>query len=718
MVHGETIQPSSKESANTDRNDVQNLATPRAKKVKSSSKLMSEEDGPEEDECHLRANSIESENVIEVKDETPAEPETPKKRGRGRPKKGESPKKPVDLTPRRSGRRLELDKRKEEEMKTEMEERRKEQELEQKRSEEKAREAKMELEAHNAMRILEGLEPIAIDDQNEESPASPKKTPLSPRKPQTPKKRKMDLLGSPSPRSSIERRSKKGRPSRQENVTKQVVSIFQMDDHEIFAEKKAATPSEKGDTPAPNDSSPVSLNFENKGQSTFSRTPTISGIRRELPKPIETDAPEVKTFTPFPVPDIDGEGNLTDPNFIKTHLSDVAASFDPNARLTDERAFFLEGSEGYFEQHSLRFRPSTNSLASNAPALDYDEFIPMSTLGSFIHKDEKSALQAYQEGLFHQWCYVLSQGFNLNLFGIGSKASTIMKFIEGFFVDWYSETIKDDEQIPGVLVINGYNPSTKLKRVIHDIVSVVVSEEEKTDKTFRMPKHVSEAFPFLMSYLKKNVCQSKKNDLVKPRLILVVHNIDGEAFRDERSQNFLSQLASLPNVWLIVSTDNINVGLLWDLYRFKNFNFIWHELTTYEPYGVEMSFKDVLSMGKSKKFVGSKGAKYVLASLTTNARDLYKTLLKLQMQKLEEMITSKATRVGLRANAKFSLELKNLYDKCVQEYIVSNEINFNTLLREFVEHKMCSLARNLAGQDIVFVPFTYDEMEKLMQEEF
>ncbi|KAM9903670.1 hypothetical protein OXX79_003203, partial [Metschnikowia pulcherrima] len=249
MVHGETIPPSSKESANTDHNDVQNLATPRAKKVKSSSKLMSEEDGPEEDECHLRANSIESENVIEVKDETPAEPETPKKRGRGRPKKGESPKKPIDLTPRRSGRRLELDKRKEEEMKTEMEERRKEQELEQKRLEEKAREAKMELEAHNAMRILEGLEPIAIDDKNEESPASPKKTPLSPRKPQTPKKRKVDLLGSPSPRSSIERRSKKGRPSRQENVTKQVVSIFQMDDHEIFAEKKAATPIEKGDTP-------------------------------------------------------------------------------------------------------------------------------------------------------------------------------------------------------------------------------------------------------------------------------------------------------------------------------------------------------------------------------------------------------------------------------------------------------------------------------------
>ncbi|KAM9888735.1 hypothetical protein OXX79_012668 [Metschnikowia pulcherrima] len=293
-----------------------------------------------------------------------------------------------------------------------------------------------------------------------------------------------------------------------------------------------------------------------------------------------------------------------------------------------------------------------------------------------------------------------------------------MKFIEGFFVDWYSETIMDDEQIPGVMVINGYNPSTKLKRVIHDIVSVVVSEEEKTDKTFRMPKHVSEALPFLMSFLKKKVCQSKKNDIVKPRLILVVHNIDGEAFRDERSQNFLSQLASLPNVWLIVSTDNINVGLLWDLYRFKNFNFIWHELTTYEPYGVEMSFKDVLSMGKSKKFVGSKGAKYVLASLTTNARDLYKTLLKLQMQKLEEMVTSKATRVGLRANAKLSLKLKSFYDKCVQEYIVSNEINFNTLLREFVEHKMCSLARNLAGQDIVFVPFTYDEMEKLMQEEF
>ncbi|OBA18989.1 origin recognition complex subunit 2 [Metschnikowia bicuspidata var. bicuspidata NRRL YB-4993] len=293
-----------------------------------------------------------------------------------------------------------------------------------------------------------------------------------------------------------------------------------------------------------------------------------------------------------------------------------------------------------------------------------------------------------------------------------------MELLEDYFPTWYSRNVQDDDQLPGVMVINGYNPGTKLKSVIHDIVSVVVSEEDKERGSLRMPKHVSEAFPFLMSYLKKNVTQSKKNNIVKPKLVLVIHNIDGEPFREERAQIFLSQLASLPNVWLLVSTDHINVGLLWDLYRFKNFSFLWHEVTTHEAYRVEMSFKDVLSVGKSRKFVGTKGVKHVLTSLTANAKNLYKILLKMQLEKIVEMTASKSARTGLRGNPKLGLDLQDAYDKCVQEYIASNRTNFNTMLHEFVEHKMCSLARSKAGGDIVFIPFTYDEMEKIVGEEF
>ncbi|GEQ71965.1 hypothetical protein JCM33374_g5651 [Metschnikowia sp. JCM 33374] len=716
--------------------------TPK-KKLTSSARLMSEEEDDSEDDTGdegLSSRTVpilveeipDYESDTDIKEKASQEPETPKKRGRGRPRKGESPKKPLDLTPRRSGRRQELERKREEEEKLErerelfeQERRRKRREAELEEQRELEREQQLELEAHNAMLIEQGLEPVSPTILTTEPLTSPKKR-TSPRKPLTPKKRqRRDLSGSPSPsKGSVERRSRVGRPSKQENVTKQVVSIFQMDDLEIFPDRKGSpndakiSDSKASDSKAPNTNSSISLNFENKGQSTFLKTPTISGIRRSTPKTSELDVSEAKKFTPFPVPELDEEGNLKDPNFIKTHLSDVAVSFDPNARLTDERAFFLEGSEGYFEQHSLRFRASTNSLAANAPPLDYEEFIPMIALGQLIHKDEKDMLRKYQKELFHQWCFELSQGYNLNFFGVGSKASMIMEFLDEYFLGWYSETVQDDETLPRVMVINGYNPATKLKTVIHDIVSVVVSDEDKTKPNFKMPKHVSEVFPFLMSYLKRNVTQSQKNNIIKPRLVLVVHNIDGEAFRDERSQNLLSQLASLPNVWLLVSTDNINVGLLWDLYRFKNFNFIWHDITTYEAFGVEMSFKDVLSMGKSKKFVGSKGVKFVLASLTTNAKNLYKVVLKMQLDKLEQMTASKSARTGLRANLKLGLELKAVYEKCVQEYIASNEINFKTMLGEFVEHKMCSLAKNSAGTDIVFVPFTYDEMEKLLQDEF
>lgn len=730
MGNSETISPLPKDrvkQTNLKSSKEEKMEVGKKKrKLTSSAKLMLEEDAFGEEDLEVIEILEEPENNTDKNNENSVEPQTPTKRKRGRPKKGENPKKPVELTPRRSGRRQELEKKREEEEKIEreleliaQERRRKLREAELEREKEEERERKLALEAHNAKLIEEGLEPIPIPSESPSS--SPKKLAVSPKKPQTPKKRKhVDLLGSPSPRKSpAERRSRVGRPSKQENITKQVVSIFQMDDIEIFPERKTpVAEKKKSETKTASVNSPISLNFENKGQSSFVKTPTISGIRRHIPEQSELDMSEAKKFTPFPVPEIDEEGNLTDPNFVKTHLSDVAVSFDPNARLTDERAFFLEGSEGYFEQHSLRFRASTNSLAANAPPLTYEEFIPMITLGQLLHKDEKDAVKKYQKDLFHQWCFELSQGYNLNFFGVGSKSNMIMEFIEEYFLDWYSDTVQDDTNLPGVMIINGYNPSTKLKSVIHDIVSVVVSDEDKAKANFRMPKHVSEVFPFLMSYLKKNISHSKKNNIIKPRLVLVIHNIDGDSFRDERSQNFLSQLASLPNVWLLVSTDNINLGLLWDLYRFKNFNFLWHDLTTYEAFGVEMSFKDVLSMGKSKKFVGIKGVKYVLASLTTNAKKLYKILLQMQLGKLEEMTASKAARTGLRASPKLGIELKAVYEKCVQEYIASNDINFKTMLGEFVEHKMCTRAKNLAGGDIVFVPFTYDEMEKIIEEEF
>lgn len=157
---------------------------------------------------------------------------------------------------------------------------------------------------------------------------------------------------------------------------------------------------------------------------------------------------------------------------------------------------------------------------------------------------------------------------------------------------------------------------------------------------------------------------------------------------------------------------------MWDLFKLKNFNFVWHDLTTYQPYTVELSFKDLLNTGKSTKFVGTRGAKYVLSSLTVNARNLYRTLLELQIENLTKNAASEAAKANLKGNLKLAVGFKQLYDACSEQFITSNEISFRTMLGEFVEHKMCNLKKNSSGGEVVFVPFSYDEMRKLLSEEF
>lgn len=640
---------------------------------------------------------IDESKTAAINNATP-EPTTPKRK-RGRPRKEDVQKKleEIDLTPRKRSRRAVVEKRENE---------------------------KKQLELEALFSSGEDSDDVYDDSGDEHIPK--RKRPSS-RPIKLPKKLRVEnedisshgisSNGTESPFTSPkkeEKRKKKGRPSKQDNVTKQVHSIFQMDDLELFQDSIHSNKSSP-EKSARVESSAVSLNFDNTGKSSYSAVPVISGIQQQIKGP-EKELKRITKFEPFAVPDLDEDGNIKDPEYIRKYLSGVNVDLNGSGRLTDERAFFLEGSEGYFEQHNLRFRPSSNSLALNAPALEYEEFIPMVELGKMIYASERNHLFEFHRQMYHQWCFELSQGYSINLFGVGSKMELILDFVENYLVKWYEHTFQIEDDYPVIMVVNGYNASTKLKTVIHDIVSAIITPEMQKQNNIRMPKHVSEAFPFLMNHLKKKT--TKDSGMVKPDLVLVVQNIDGEAFRDERSQNFLSQLSALANVWFITSTDNVNASLLWDLYRLKNFNFLWHNSTTFRPYTVEMSFKDVLNMGRSKKFVGSKGARYVLTSLNANSRSLYRVLLQMQLQKMLESTSSKAGQSGIRGNAKNGVEMRLVYEKCLQEYVTSNEMSFRSILGEYVEHKMCTLTKNSGGTEIVFVPFSSEEMKKILKDEF
>lgn len=345
------------------------------------------------------------------------------------------------------------------------------------------------------------------------------------------------------------------------------------------------------------------------------------------------------------------------------------------------QTLFVSGPEGYFEQHKYKGKVSGNTMAQ-APQLDYEEYQANLVLGETLQRQRHDYLD-----MFMQWYFELSEGFNVNLYGVGSKYKVVNLFVE----QWL-------DGMP-VVVINGYNPSTSMKQVADALLEVLGSGLQ----TLKLPSQSTELIPLLVKYL--------ENKTQTVTMGLVIHNIDGELLRNEKSQALLALVAGLPQVWMLSTTDNINAPVLWDSEKQSRHRFVWHDITTYDSYTIENQFKDVLSLGKSDVNLGAKGAKYVLSSLTQNARNLYRVLVASQLEVLLEDVE------GSVGSVHKGIEFKLLYRMCLEEFIATNEITFRILLREFIEHEMADLKRNSSGTEIVFVPLTIEELELLLAEE-
>ncbi|VVT58979.1 uncharacterized protein SAPINGB_P006480 [Magnusiomyces paraingens] len=304
--------------------------------------------------------------------------------------------------------------------------------------------------------------------------------------------------------------------------------------------------------------------------------------------------------------------------------------------------------------------------------------------------------------MFSQWYFELTQGFSLLFYGVGSK--------RGLLLDFISSTIPPE--IP-VLVANGYNPSVSFKELLNSITPILVPDY----KSLKFPKNTPDLLQALLDYLDE---QRKKTELTNfddtnsPKVVVLINNINGESLRSEKVQSYLARLFSAKEVWFIASIDNINASMLWDAAKLAIFNFLWHDVTTFESYAIETSFDDPLSLGSVRTAAGSKGVKYVLSSLTPKARGLYKVLIHSQI----EIMSLNGGDINIPGSIHVALEMGKLYQKCLSEFLVSNEMNFRTMLTEFIDHKMIVLTKDNSGTELVFIPYTKEAMEKIIEEGF
>lgn len=400
----------------------------------------------------------------------------------------------------------------------------------------------------------------------------------------------------------------------------------------------------------------------------------------------------------------------------------------------------------FFQNRPGASKTSTNTLASK-DLLSHDDYFAESKAFVDPHYKDKEYLARLHKRGYDQWIFELEQGFNICLYGYGSKRNLVLDFAEHLH--------SSSAQPPTIVAVNGYTPLLSVKDVLNTVANAVIP------KTVKVPAQPAALVDLIHTTLSKTP--------QKPNLHLIIHSLDAHPLRKQATQATLAHLASSPHISLIATADTPSFPLLWDISLRSQYHFVFHDTTTFAPYTSEIDVVDEVNslLGRSGRRVGGKdGVSYVLRSLPENARSLFRILVAEQLVLMEsagadavmassgmdggddddevlgfddmEMdvdedepeTPSKRIRKGRPAkkfkakapkekrarNVVEGVEYRTLYHKAVEEFVCSSEVGFRTLLKEFHDHQMIESRKDGMGTERLSVPFGQEELGSLLEE--
>lgn len=357
--------------------------------------------------------------------------------------------------------------------------------------------------------------------------------------------------------------------------------------------------------------------------------------------------------------------------------------------------------EDYFSAHSDKTRMATSdhTLAKlSRPKMDQQSMDDaLSSTPSRFQHDRQKLYEEYKQ-LYPYWLFQISNGFNILLYGVGSK----QKLLDEFRKECLSESCH--------LVINGFFPGLTIKQALTKLTSNVFGHSG----TFKSPIEQSQ---FIVKQLKTKgkteteISKGKvKRSAAAPtqmpdEIYLIIHNIDGQMLRSDTAQTALSILAQSPSIHIIASVDHINAPLLWDQKKLSRFNWLWYDTTTYEPYRDETSYENSLLVQQSGSLALS-SLIHVTDSLTPNARGVFELLVKYQLE-------YKSETDGIYLGMSFH----DCYLKCRERFLVSSDVTLRSQLTEFKDHKLVRSRRGHDGVEYLFIPVDNAVLNQFLEHE-
>ncbi|XP_022214784.1 origin recognition complex subunit 2 [Drosophila obscura] len=355
-----------------------------------------------------------------------------------------------------------------------------------------------------------------------------------------------------------------------------------------------------------------------------------------------------------------------------------AARLRQSARAKKSNEFVPE-SEGYFHSHaSSKILTSDHTLDRlKNPRLAADRlFSLLSEMKvSAEHETAINAIMEEYRSYFPKWMCILNEGFNLLLYGLGSKRQLLQSF--------HHEVLSHQT----VLVVNGFFPSLTIKDMLDSITSEILDAGISPTNPHEAVDMIEEEFALIP----------------ETHLFLIVHNLDGAMLRNVKAQAILSRLARVSNIHLLASIDHINTPLLWDQGKLSNFNFSWWDCTTMLPYTDETAFENSLLVQNSGELALS-SMRSVFCSLTTNSRGIYMLIVKYQLKN--------------KGNAQYQgMPFKDLYSSCRESFLVSSDLALRAQLTEFLDHKLVKSKRSVDGSEQLNIPIDGALLQQFLDEQ-
>ncbi|KAJ1949028.1 Origin recognition complex subunit 2 [Linderina macrospora] len=249
-----------------------------------------------------------------------------------------------------------------------------------------------------------------------------------------------------------------------------------------------------------------------------------------------------------------------------------------------------------------------------------------------------------------------------------------------------------------VAIVNGYFPTLNLKSTLEKILGEIAGFNDTSGPVVDLAALISGYF------------DSDKRTV--DRMYLVVHNIDGACLR--KHQAALAVLGNCKNIHLLASVDHIEAPVMWDTTLATKFNWAWHDLTTFEPYTVETSYENFSSASTE---IGPRGVLHVLASLTENAKSVFRILAEHQIAESVMGDGGDDSSAGQRLGApKYpGMAYTAYFGACRDQFLVSSEMAFRSQLTEFRDHKVIQSRHAADGSETVFIPLDASTLGTILE---